>query len=146
MRVKSTNVYEIRPSFIIPYINDCHVERKTVCITSFRSNIVFSQILLGHTHSGNKRVSKSLARSVLNREYEAAFQNTSYISRATLPRRLTDLTHSARNTRQAVSWMDAVDVKNNGNENSVGQNWVTSSRTSLQYVCEKSTFSYDTNI
>jgi hypothetical protein len=140
--VRSTCVYEIHSSTSAPCINDCHVERKIIYITSTRGNIVFSQTLLGHAHSGNKCISKSLVGCVQDGEYETVLQTTSYISRATLPRRLTDLTHSAHSTRHAVNWMGAIDVKNNGNENSVGQNWVAFLKTSLNRE-KKYTFSND---
>lgn len=85
-------------------MNGCHVEKKIIYFTNFIGNTVLSQILLGHALGGNKRISeKSLAGCVLDGEYENVFQTTSYISRATLPRRRTDLTHSAHSTRQAVN-------------------------------------------
>jgi len=65
---------------------------------------------------------KSHTLRVRGQQDMCVFQTTSSISRVTLPRKPSNLTHSPCNTSQAVNSMAAVHVKNNGNENSARQN------------------------
>jgi hypothetical protein len=99
---------------------------------SLQKQCDFTQILLGQTHTHTVGINVIVLRAGRGRHARRECLCSSHVLHFSC--NFTTETEQPDtfivNTRQPVNWMGAVHVKNNENENSVWQKWITSSRTS----------------